>query len=121
MPPDSNTILLTGATGYIGGLLLQRLQEAEGHLRCLTRRPGELASQISGRTEVVAVDVLDPESLAVALRGVETSYYLVHSMNAAEDFQKLDRQAALNFAEAARHAGVARIIYLGGLGGGGDL
>ena len=121
MPADRDTILVTGATGYIGGLLLQRLQTGEGHLRCLARRPHELASKLSGGTEVVAGDVLDPASLAVAMRGVQTGYYLVHSMNAAEDFQELDRRAASNFAEAARHAGVARIIYLGGLGSGDDL
>jgi uncharacterized protein YbjT (DUF2867 family) len=121
MPADRGTILLTGATGYIGGLLLRRLQDADRPLRCLTRRPHKLASQISGNTEVVAGDVLDPQSLAVAMSGVETAYYLVHSMTTAEDFQALDRRAASNFAVAARHAGVARIIYLGGLGGGDDL
>jgi uncharacterized protein YbjT (DUF2867 family) len=98
MRDSRDTILLTGATGYIGGLLLARLQETDRPLRCLTRRPHELTGQISGRTRIVAGDVLDPDSLAVAMRGVHTGYYLVHSMNAANDFQELDRRAATNFA-----------------------
>ena len=119
--PDRRTILLTGATGYIGGLLLRRLQGADLHLRCLARRPHELVGRIADGAEVLAGDVLDPESLAEAMRGVDTGYYLVHSMSAAGGFEELDRRAALNFADAARRAGVARIIYLGGLGRGDEL
>ena len=121
MPVRRETILLTGATGYIGGLLLPRLQQADGYLRCLTRRPRELSSRVTERTQVLAGDVLDPASLAAAMQGVNTGYYLVHSMGASGDFRELDRRAAANFADAARDAGVARIIYLGGLGSGDDL
>ncbi|MCW3066374.1 MAG: NAD-dependent epimerase/dehydratase [Solirubrobacterales bacterium] len=122
MTPDPHkTILLTGATGYIGGRLLHRLQDADRHLRCLTRRPEALAGEIAARAEIVAGDLLDSESLTVAMRGVHTAYYLVHSMGASGDFKELDRLAAANFAGAARDAGVARIIYLGGLGSGDDL
>ena len=121
MPEPHETILLTGATGYIGGRLLQRLQDANRTLRCLTRRPQELAGQVTPGTEVMVGDLLDPESLAVAMRGVHTAYYLVHSMDDSRDFRELDRRAAVNFAHAARHAGVRRIIYLGGLGSGEDL
>jgi uncharacterized protein YbjT (DUF2867 family) len=120
--PDPNeTILLTGATGYIGGRLLDRLQEAGRDLRCLTRRPDALAGRIAAGTQIVVGDLLDSESLAVAMRGVHTAYYLVHSMGGSGDFKELDRRAATNFAGAARDAGVARIIYLGGLGSGDDL
>jgi uncharacterized protein YbjT (DUF2867 family) len=90
-------------------------------VRCLTRRPEALAGRVGTRTELVQGDVLDPASLAGAVRGMDTAYYLVHSMAAHGDFEALDRAAAMNFASAARTAGVRRIIYLGGLGTGNDL
>ena len=67
-------------------------------------------------TETVAGNVLDPASLTAAMQEVDTAYYFVHSMGADRDFEAADRRAATNFAEAARAAGVRRIIYLGGLG-----
>lgn len=117
----AKTILLTGATGYVGGRLLHRLEEADQHVRCFTRRAEALAGRIAPATEVVVGDLLDAESLASAMNGVRTAYYLVHSMAAPGDFEELDRRAAGNFAEAARAAGVARIVYLSGLGSGDDL
>ena len=118
----ANTILLTGATGYVGGRLLSRLQADDRHrVRCLTRRPEALAGRMAPHTEAVAGDALDAASLARAMRGVDTAYYLIHSMDASGDFESLDRAAAKNFAEAARTAGVRRIVYLGGLGGGTGL
>src|SRR5579884_1345339 len=120
--PALRTVLLTGATGYVGGRLLRRLETVPGqHIRCLTRRPEALRGRIGTQTEAVAGDVLEPASLARAMEGVHTAYYLVHSMDTAEDFESLDRAAARNFAQAARAAGVRRIIYLGGLGSGADL
>jgi uncharacterized protein YbjT (DUF2867 family) len=121
MSDPRETILLTGATGYIGGHLLRRLEQTDRQLRCLTRRPQELAGEVAPGTEIVAGDLLDPDSLAVAMRGVHTAYYLVHSMAGVGDFKELDRRAAANFADAASAAGVARIIYLGGLGSGDEL
>jgi len=116
------TILLTGASGYIGGRLLHRLEVAGRPVRCLTRRPDVIRERVNPRTtEVVAGDVLERASLDAAFEGVATAYYLVHSMGATGDFGDLDRYAAINFADAARRAGVARIIYLGGLGDGDDL
>ena len=113
-------ILLTGATGYVGGRLLKAL-ERQGHVvRCLARQPAFLQPRVGPHTEVVAGDVLNPASLDVALRGVHTAYYLVHSMGSAQSFEAQDRQAAHNFGRAARQAGVRRLIYLGGLGGPGD-
>ncbi|MHC4379892.1 MAG: SDR family oxidoreductase [Planctomycetota bacterium] len=109
-------ILLTGGTGYIGGRLLRRLEEAGHAIRCLARRPGVLRGTVSGRTEVVQGDVLDSESLAGALEGIEVAYYLVHSMGASGSFEEADREAAMNFGQAAKAAGVRRIIYVGGLG-----
>jgi uncharacterized protein YbjT (DUF2867 family) len=112
---------VTGATGYVGGRLWRRL-EAEGRrVRCLAREPARLALRVTGGTEVVGGDVLDAESLGPALAGVDTAYYLIHSMGSGSDFEDQDRTAARNFAAAARRAGVRRIIYLGGLGHGEDL
>lgn len=115
---DSKRILLTGASGYIGGRLLPRLERKGLQVRCLARRPEFLARRVGCRTEVVAGDVLRPESLGRAFEGVHTAYYLVHSMNtrSPEGFEAQDLLAAENFASAARAAGVRRIIYLGGLG-----
>lgn len=109
-------ILLTGATGYIGGRLLTRLEESGHRIRCLARRPEYLQGRLGPNVEVVRGDVLDPGSLKDALKGVETAYYLVHSVGASDDFEELDREAAVNFGRAARQQGVRRIIYLGGLG-----
>jgi uncharacterized protein YbjT (DUF2867 family) len=113
---ERGTILITGATGYVGGRLLHRLEEDARHrVRCLTRRPEALAGRTAQQTETVAGDALDPPSLARAMHGVETAYYLIHSMDGSGDFAAADRAAARNFARAARTAGVRRIIYLGGL------
>jgi uncharacterized protein YbjT (DUF2867 family) len=116
--PDAHDrpIMLTGASGYVGGRLLYRLEASGRPLRCLTRRPALLRDRVAAHTDVVEGDVLDRASLDVALRGVHTACYLVHSMGGGGDFEELDRRAALNFAEAARAAGVAQIVYLGGLG-----
>jgi uncharacterized protein YbjT (DUF2867 family) len=109
-------ILLTGATGYVGGRLLSVLQSRGVRVRCLTRRPEVLSDRSNATTEIVAGDVLDCESLARALADVDTAYYFVHSMGASRDFEQQDRVAAANFAQVAAAAGVRRIIYLGGLG-----
>jgi uncharacterized protein YbjT (DUF2867 family) len=110
-------VLLTGATGYVGGRLLKSLESSGHRLRCLARRPDALRARAAAETEVVAGDALDPASLESALQGVQTAYYLVHSMSTGGDFEDEDRQAARNFSMAARVAGVRQIIYLGGLGG----
>jgi uncharacterized protein YbjT (DUF2867 family) len=114
-------VLLTGATGYVGGRLLHRLEASGRQVRCLTRRPEALAPRVAEGTEVVAGDVLDAGSVRLAMAGVETAYYLIHSMETSTRFESLDRLAARNFAEAARSAGVRRIVYLGGLGSGDRL
>jgi uncharacterized protein YbjT (DUF2867 family) len=112
----NDKILLTGATGYIGGRLLKRLEADQQSVRCIVRRPEFLRSRVGAGVEVVAGDLLDIESLKKALTGVHTTYYLVHSMGTAHGFEETDRQAAENFAAAAREAGIQKIIYLGGLG-----
>ena len=121
MLPNSNQepcILLTGATGYVGGRLLPRLEALGQRVRCLTRRPESLRGRVAETTEVVSGNVLDPDSLATALGGIDVAYYFVHSMGTRSDFDHEDRTAASNFAIAAQRAGVRRIIYLGGLGAG---
>lgn len=110
------SVLLTGATGYVGGRLLPLLEQQGCRVRCLVRRPAHLDGRTGATTEVVAGDVLDRASLDAALKGVDTAYYLVHSMGSRGSFVDQDRDAARNFGEAARAAGVRRIIYLGGLG-----
>ena len=111
--PSRPRILLTGATGYVGGRLLPVLLD-EGHdVRCLVRNPGK--ADLDPRAEIVQGDLLDPDGLEDALRGVDVAYYLVHSMGAgAEDFAERDRRAARAFGRAAKDA---RVIYLGGLEG----
>ena len=116
MTLEESVILLTGATGYIGGRLLPLLERRGVRLRCLARRPENLRPRIGASTELVAGDVLDPESLPLAFKGVDSAYYLIHSMGSHRDFGRDDRQGAANFAAAAKQAGVRRIIYLGALG-----
>ena len=112
----SRRILLTGATGYVGGRLLKAL-EAGGHpVRCLARRPENLSGKVADTTEVVPGDLLDRDSLNRAMAGIGTAYYLVHSLGSSGDFEAEEAAGAQNFADAARAAGVSRIIYLGGLG-----
>ena len=109
-------ILVTGSTGYVGGELLKALLAGRHRVRCLARRPEALRSVGTAGAEVVAGDVLDAASVRAALIGVDTAYYLVHSMGSAGSFEEKDRLAARVFGDAAREAGVRRIVYLGGLG-----
>ena len=112
-----HTILVTGATGYIGGRLVPRLLEQQRPVRVLVRsRRRVLSRPWANNVEIAAGDALKPETLPEALKGVHTAYYLIHSIAGPSGFEELDLKAARNFGKAARNAGVSRIIYLGGLG-----
>lgn len=114
-------ILVTGATGYVGGRLVSRLSASGHRVRCMARRPSYLTGRVADDIEVVHGDVTEPITLDAALRGVDVAYYLVHALAASGDFESTELQGAENFAAAAKKAGVKRIVYLGGLGsGGGD-
>lgn len=112
-------VLVTGATGYIGGRLVPRLLARGWHVRCLARSPEKLAARSwagASGVEIVAGDVGGP-AVEEALRGCDAAYYLVHSMLAAgHEFAEEDRRLARSFAAAAERAGCGRIVYLGGLG-----
>jgi uncharacterized protein YbjT (DUF2867 family) len=113
----TTSILVTGATGFIGRRLVPALLEGGRDVRALTRRP----EAYDGPGTVVGGDVHDPATLATALEGIDVAYYLVHSLDAA-DFESKDAQASQAFGEAAADAGVRQIVYLGGLGAeGADL
>ncbi len=109
-------VLVTGATGYVGGRLVPRLL-ARGHtVRVLARSPQKLADvPWADQVEIVRGDLGDAESMARAVAGMDVVYYLVHSMRARGDFEDEESSAARTVAEAARVAGVRRIVYLGAL------
>ncbi|HWH68607.1 MAG TPA: DUF2867 domain-containing protein, partial [Candidatus Sulfotelmatobacter sp.] len=114
---STSPVLVTGATGYVGGRLLPRLLEAGYRIRCLARDPARLQGRPwRSQVEVAAGDCLRPETLPAALKGVGLAFYLVHSMAGGGHFAQRDLLAARNFAAAAKAAGLQRIIYLGGLG-----
>lgn len=112
----TNTILVTGSTGYIASRLIPWLLDAGYRVRCLARKPERLRARgWYGRVEIVTGDVSRPETLPAAMEGVHTAYYLVHSMASGHGYHRLDLESARNFSSAARAAGVEHIIYLGGL------
>jgi uncharacterized protein YbjT (DUF2867 family) len=110
-------ILLTGASGYVGGRLLPTLLARGEKVRCLLRRPQPLPDG----AQAAIGDVLDEATLRLAMEGVDAAYYLVHAMAASADFEEVDRRSARLFGRLARDAGVRRIVYLGGLGRGEGL
>lgn len=107
-------ILLTGASGYVGSHLLSELRARARPVRALVRNPR--STDLPAEVEPAKGDVVKGTGLRDALDGVQTAYYLVHSMSGGENFAARDRAAAVNFGEAAREAGVERVVYLGGLG-----
>jgi len=116
-------VLVTGATGYIGGRLVPRLLNQGFEVRCMSRDPTQLSlDPWRDEVEVVAADALDAESLGKALEGCDAAYYMIHAMKGSPNsFAEQGRQAARNFSTAADRARLRRIIYLGGLGSDDDV
>jgi uncharacterized protein YbjT (DUF2867 family) len=108
---EPTTVLVTGATGFIGRRLVPELVERGMTVRAMTRRP----EAYDGPGDPVGADVNDPDSLAAALKGVDVAVYLVHSLD-DPDFERKDAEAARGFGRAAAEAGVGQIVYMGGLG-----
>ncbi len=114
---SADLILVTGATGYVGGRLVPRLLSSGYRVRCLSRDRARLKGRPwSDQVDLAQGDMMQPDSLIAAMRNVKVLYYLVHSLGGGSDFAERDVAAARNCAQAARTAGVERIIYLGGLG-----
>ena len=115
-------MLVTGATGYIGGRLVPRLISAGYRVRVFVRNPEKLTDvPWAHQVEIVEGDLTDAPSVARAVEGIDVLYYLVHSMGAKGEFEQTERTAATNVATAALAAGVSRIVYLGGLHPDGEL
>ncbi|GAA4430790.1 NAD(P)H-binding protein [Bremerella cremea] len=109
------TVLVTGATGYVGSRLIPRVLETH-EVRCLVRDRGRVPASFRDRIDTVEGDVLHAPTARRALKGIDVAIYLIHGMGSGTDFQQTDRIAAEGFAKAAQDEGVSRIIYLGGLG-----
>lgn len=109
-------VLVTGATGYIGGRLVPRLLAAGHAVRCVARNASRLRGYAWPGATLVQADMSDPGALPAALADMQVAYYLVHSMATGQAFRERDRAMALAFGTAAAEAGVERIVYLGGLG-----
>ena len=112
---DKKLILVTGATGYIASRLIPELLDRGYRVRCLVRQSLHLKARTwFPNVEVIRGDVMKPSTLAPAMEGVHSAYYLIHNMSSGHGYTSLELDGAQNFASAAGQAGVEHIIYLGG-------
>ena len=115
-PIDKRQILVTGASGYVGGRLVRNLVEENFDVRVLVRDKNKLKDQPWGnRVEIIEGNANKPEDLTHALKNVHTAFYLLHSINLGKDFDEIESEMARNFAKAAEEQGVKQIVYLGGI------
>jgi uncharacterized protein YbjT (DUF2867 family) len=115
-PIDKRQILVTGASGYVGGRLVRNLVEENFDVRVLVRDKKKLKDQPWGnRVEIIEGNANKPEDLTRALKNVHTAFYLLHSLNLGKDFDEIESEMARNFAKAAEEQGVKQIVYLGGI------
>ncbi|MEZ0449130.1 SDR family oxidoreductase [Cellulomonas sp. ICMP 17802] len=114
--PDAPLVAVTGVTGYVGGRLVPELLAAGYRVRAIARHPDRLRGRPwFDDVEVASADASEPEQIRAALEGVDVAYYLIHSLGSGRSFESTDRHTALTFGQAAREAGVGRVVYLGGL------
>ena len=107
-------ILVTGATGYVGGRLVPLLLERGHDVRTTTSDPDREQPWWGDRVETVVMDALDADQVTAACEGVDAVYYLIHGMS-GDDFAESDRKAANNFADGVRAHGIDRVVYLSGI------
>ena len=117
MPPDDSLVVVTGATGYVGGRLIPQLLTAGYRVRCVARRPEQLSDRLwKDQVEIVQADLSKPDEVSLALKDATSAYYLLHSMSSSDDFAEVESAMASQFSTAAEVEGLRQIIYLGGLG-----
>ena len=107
---------MTGATGFIGGGLARALAGAGARVRCLVRNTARAEHLTDAGCEVVEGDVIHPPTLEGVGHDIDVAYYLIHAMAGGDGFQQREQDGARNFAQMASREGIARVVYLGGLG-----
>ena len=114
LPINQQTVILTGATGYVGNLILKQLSELFREVRCITRDPRKLTN-LPKNAVAIKTDLSNTQAISSALKNADIAYYFVHSLGETDDFEEIEAQTAANFADAASDAQLSKIIYLSAL------